>query len=1009
MKDNNPRQDPAIIMQLIEETRKESRKKFRALTDLIPLGIFELDMDLRFRYCNPCGLEMMGYTSQDIGDDFYVWNFVADDEFEYVKEKFQEILQGTVLESEELTAVRKNGNTFPVILYIYPMEEEESIVGMRGVAFDLSKSKKIEQQLQDLLTRNEIMLNAIPDLIFRFDKEGRFIDYHANAPGKLHISPEDFMGKLITEVDLPAEMQDKGLEKIKETLASGEIIIDEYSMEGPEGTMYFEARYIPIGKDEVLDIIKEITDMKTAQDTILQKEKEKAIVLDSMSEMFAYFSPDFDIRWVNKAYADSLGMRQDEFFGVKCFEVWHQRESPCIDCPVVLAAKTGKPQQQEIRTPDGKCWNIRGYPIFDDTGTLVGLSEFCEDISFQKKAFESLRLTQFSVDQNPDAAFWMTDDARFFYVNDTACKRLGYTEEELLQMTVYDIDPEFSPEVWDQHWQSIKELKSTTMVSVHRAKDGTEYPVELTVNFIEFDGKQYNCAFARDITERKENEEILRKAKEKAEESNRIKSEFISNISHEIRTPLNSIIGFSDILSSHLSDLRLKEYANSIKTAGDSLLMLINDILDLSKIEAGRIEISLEPVDIRGIISEVSQIFAVKVSQKDLDFVLDVHESIPESMMLDKIRVRQVLFNLIGNAVKFSKKGFIRLVVNPLSECPEVEDRICLEIIVEDSGIGIDEKYHESIFDPFVQLDYKDTYGAEGTGLGLSITRRLLEMMGGEISLKSTPNHGSSFLVRLKNIQIADTYEVDHQTKEYSESLFYGKHILLVDDSDINRRFVKANLEEAGIVVSEADNGKTGIEKAATLKPDLILMDIMMPIMNGYEAVDKLRADPALSRVPIIALTALAMKEDIERISDSGFDAYLIKPFHMEDLFHIMELHLVNFHDKKAYVGWEGDETKGKTEKKYIRAIAAALELIEEKYMPLWHQANDLKEFKSIRAFAEGIHSTGKEYGIRLLMDYGDKMVVLCDNYDIERIDISLAAFPDYIKKMKTILDTKNI
>ena len=262
----------------------------------------------------------------------------------------------------------------------------------------------------------------------------------------------------------------------------------------------------------------------------------------------------------------------------------------------------------------------------------------------------------------------MGKDARFFYVNEAACEILGYTKAELLKMTVHDIDPNFSKDIWPPHWEEVKEKKSFSLESTHKTKDGNEFPVELSINYLEFDGKEYNCAFARDITDRKQNEESLRKAKEKAEQANRVKSEFISNISHEIRTPLNSIIGFSEMLASHVQESRLKEYAGSIKSAGNSLLMLINDILDLSKIEAGRLEINLSSVDIRSVITEISQVFAVKVAKKNIDLVIDVQAEVPEFLLLDRVRIRQVLFNLIGNAVKFTGSGYIRIVVNICDE-----------------------------------------------------------------------------------------------------------------------------------------------------------------------------------------------------------------------------------------------------------------------------------------------------------------------------------------------------
>ncbi len=986
----------------LEVAYQDTEKKYWGLIDLIPLGIFEYNSEGIITQCNPFGLDMLGYSTADLEKGIHIFNIVPPEEIDKVKDRFAKLFDGKSLEGAEFTAVMKNGNNFPVLLYSYPIFSEEKVVGVRGVAFDLSKSKKIEKQLQELLNRYEVMLKALPDIMFRFDSQGRFIDYHANTPDKLALDPVEFMGKTINEVPLPEEVTKDGIARIQEALLNDEIVIDEYPFREGDQTFYYESRYIPANKDEVLVVIRDITEMKAAELTIRQIEAEKAIVLDSMSEMFAYFTPGMEIKWVNKAYADNLGVSQHDFVGSKCYESWHQRDSACENCPVVKASETGKPHSGEIKTPDGRCWNIRGYPVFDDEGKLIGLSEFCEDITDRKKAEEALKLTQFSVDQGADAAFWMSKDARFFYVNEAACKALGYTKEELLHMTVYDIDPMFPPENWEAHWQDMKERKSFSMESIHRTKDGREFPVELMVNYLEYDGAEYNCAFARDITSRKQNEEKLKGAKEKAEQANKTKSEFISNISHEIRTPLNSIIGFSEMLTSHLDEPRLKEYAGSIRSAGDSLLMLINDILDLSKIEAGRLDISLEPVELRSVITEISQVFAVKVAKKNLDFIMDVQDEVPETLMLDKIRIRQVLFNLIGNAVKFTQKGYIRLVVK-LMDTKRSDAKLGLIIKVEDSGIGIPADSHETIFDSFVQLENTTGHTIEGTGLGLSITKRLVEMMKGCIELESKPGSGSSFTVILNDVEIAKSTDEQEIETDDKCAMFVRKRVLLVDDSEINRRYVKDNLLDCGVIVKEAVNGAEALELAGSFGPDIILLDIMMPVMDGYEAIVKLRSNPQTAEVPVLALTALAMREDIERINSSGFDDFLIKPFHVEELYDKMRSLLLTIgsgkHDRP---GQTYDDIH--SEKNYLIALAEALGRIEQHYLPLWHQANDLKEFNSIRAFAVAIHNVGQELDIRLLVDYGDKLILYCDNYDIEKINSSLIAFPQYIKKMKEII-----
>jgi len=858
----------------------EIENKFWEWMNIIPLGIFQYDRNGYVTHCNAYGLEMMGYTEKDIADGLHVFNFAHPDNLPMVKKRFARLFKGEAVEGGEFTAVRKNGNSFPVLLYSFPIMHETEVIGVRGVTFDMSRTKKIEKQLQDLLQRYEIILKALPDLIFRFDKDGRFIDFHVNSPSKLAINPSAFMGKPIDKVPLPEKVRKNGLNQILKALKNDSIVMDEYPMHEGDEIFYFEARYIPINKVEVMVIIRDITEMK--------------------------------------------------------------------------------------------------------------------------RATERLKLTQFSVDQIADAAYWMIKDASIFYVNEEACRASKYTREELLQMKVHDIDPLFPEAIWKDHWSEVKEKKRLRIESIHKAKDGREYPVELMVNFVELNDIEYICAFARDITFRKQNEENLKNAKERAEQANKTKSEFISNISHEIRTPLNSIIGFSEMLTGHLEDPKLKEYAASIRSAGDSLLMLINDILDLSKIEAGRIDITPEPVDLKAVITEISQVFAVKLAKKNLDFIIDVDDDVPAFLMLDKVRIRQVLFNLIGNAVKFTPSGYIRLVVHIL-DVDRDDNKYNLQIKVEDSGIGIDKASHETVFDSFVQLDNQADSGTEGTGLGLPITRRLVEMMNGKIHLHSAVGSGSSFIIDLPGLDKASSHDEDENPSKDKCADLHGIRVLLVDDSTINRMFVRDNLINCGVIVEEAVNGKHALDKISEFSPDLILLDIMMPVMDGYEAIIKIRKNPATAGLPVLALTALAMKDDIERIKTSGFDDFLIKPFHIEELYEkITSLQLYERKSDKKTMTPAIMEVLSDMD--YLQGLIKAIEHIEQQLMPLWETAVDLKEFKTIRNFAESIHHLGSELEIHLLADYGDKLLMFCDNYDIEKIDANLAVFPEYLSKMKEII-----
>jgi PAS domain S-box-containing protein len=379
-------------------------------------------------------------------------------------------------------------------------------------------------------------------------------------------------------------------------------------------------------------------------------------------------------------------------------------------------------------------------------------------------------------------------------------------------------------------------------------------------------------------------ENNLIKEKIRAESANRAKSEFLANMSHEIRTPMNSILGFSEVMLNSVSDQKHKGYLNTILNSGKTLLSLINDILDLSKIEAGRLEISAEPVDLKVVLFEMQQIFAQKAEEKNIDLFFEIEEGIPSNITIDEIRLRQILLNLIGNAVKFTSSGFVKVIA--FGDCKN-NSFIDLHISVIDSGIGIPEADQKRIFDSFSQQAGQDSRKYGGTGLGLAITKRLCELMDGKISLVSQVNKGSKFTVTFQNVKCSDDVIVDDRGFEWDEDRidFKPAKVLIVDDIPHNRNLVLSYLENYNLTMYEAENGEIAINIGKEYMPDLILMDIRMPGMNGYQATEILKSDKATQKIPVIALTASTMHSETDMINEL-FDGYLRKP--------IQKQHLVN-------------------------------------------------------------------------------------------------------------------
>lgn len=416
---------------------------------------------------------------------------------------------------------------------------------------------------------------------------------------------------------------------------------------------------------------------------------------------------------------------------------------------------------------------------------------------------------------------------------------------------------------------------------------------------ISYDNKPAYLALAVDITERITMEKMIIEAKNTAIEANNAKTSFLANMSHEIRTPMNAIIGFTELLFNEVRDPKMVSYIKTIRSAGNSLLLLINDILDLSKIESGKLHIQNSAVDIYHMIEDIEQVFDVEVQKKLLSFEVKIADNVPAIVMLDEARLRQVLFNLIGNAVKFTHQGGISLTIDAITDGI---DCVTLTFSIKDTGIGISEAYQESIFNSFVQPKHQDVAQYGGSGLGLAISKRLINLMHGELSLNSTEGRGSVFSFSLPKIDVVGLSASNHLTLNRNNDVvnFNGLTVLIADDVEDNRHLLEQLLPNWGLNVFAVSNGLEAVESVKERRFDLALLDIRMPKMNGYEAAQKIRE--INSSLPIIAITASVMSDEEEINRRHHFDGYLRKPVLQKDVINELKRHLpfVNHKEKNA-------------------------------------------------------------------------------------------------------------
>jgi len=544
-----------------------------------------------------------------------------------------------------------------------------------------------------------------------------------------------------------------------------------------------------------------------------------------------------------------------------------------------------------------------GLPFFDEQGRLAGYRGMDRDITARRQTEQMMQRFGRIVDQSFNEIYIIdASSLRFVQVNLGAQRNLGYSMEELQSLTPIDLKPDLTLEQFEELITPLydRTLQHVVFETEHQRKDGTTYPVEVHLQLSSNETPPVFMAIIQDISVRRRMQQD-RLERDAAVAASHAKSEFLAMMSHEIRTPMNGVLGMTSLLLDTGLSGEQREFANIIHQSGEALLQILNEILDFSRIEAGRMELDPRDFDITELVRDVVGLMSGPARQKGLRLETRLEAGLITNRVGDPARLRQILLNLIGNAMKFTEQGTVTLrvtrassvvgressVEGPSSVLDRRHDDVRLRFEVSDTGIGIASTAQARIFEPFTQADGSTTRRYGGSGLGLAIVNRLVTLMGGRIGIESEPGRGSTFwfevaLPMAVNLQAALT-----TVPVTDRALSHGVRVLVAEDNPVNQMVISQMLRKLGCQVELVSSGQEAVEAAARQSCDLLLMDIQMPGMDGYEAsrqIRHLQAGHATTRLPIIALTANVMHGDREKCLAAGMDDYLPKPVSLDAL-----------------------------------------------------------------------------------------------------------------------------
>ena len=892
----------------VEEELHKSQQQLSNALNIAMLGHWELDVvngiftfsDEFYSIFHTNAKEMGGYR-MPIED--YARRFVHPDDRHMVVEEVHKALEAEdpnfsrYLEHRMLYADGSTG--YLAVRFFIVKNSKGETVKSYGVNQDITDSKLSEKALMHSHDLLSYIVEHTRSAVAVHDRDLNYIYVSQQYLDEYKVRMKDIIGKHHYEVfpDLPQKWRD-----VHQRALAGEVISaedDQYIRE--DGTVEWtrwECRpwYKMDGSIGGIIVYTEvITDRKQAEIKLEETSNILEAMLDQLQDVVAFQQTDLTITRYNKAGYELLNKSPEDVLGKKCYELIGRQEE-CPDCQAKKAQRTKKIETAERYVPElNRYIRATSNPILDENGEVVFIVEQLQDITERRKTEEELKRRETLLNKVFDiipVGLWFADANGKLLRGNPEGKRI-WGAEPLVPPDEYGVfkarrlstGEEILPEDWALA-QTIKEgiTIEDEVLEIDAFDNKRRVILNYTAPVLSDDEEMLGAIVVNnDITEIKKAEMDLFKAKEAAEAANLAKSEFLANMSHEIRTPMNAIIGFTDLLmETEMSDAQ-RHYTQTVQKSGENLLDLIEDVLDISKIDAGKLELENIDFDLQTLLKHFIETMSLRAHSKELELSYDLTEDVPLQLRGDPGRLTQVLTNLTGNAIKFTSEGEVTIRISAESQN---SDNVLLRFSVIDTGIGIPEEKIDLIFEKFAQADTSNSRRFGGTGLGLAISKQLTEMMNGDIGVISKVGEGSEFwfTVQLEKQSKAKWVEMPEKVDLIQTSNNVLK-ILLVEDDIFNQEVAQVMLINLGFSVDVVDNGMEAIKALETKSYDLVLMDIQMPKMDGVEATKIIRSPESkvLNKdIPVIALTAHAMKGDREKFFENGMNDYISKPISLK-------------------------------------------------------------------------------------------------------------------------------